>query len=259
MGSAKMNRDLFLLGFILYLSSTIYGLELENLCTNDHFNYKGDRLVNSVLRIKRNDTLSAISTYTIDEEIDFDTYFINKTDSDEMDNLRDEYNTLMMKIFSEDYLNNLNQDFENDKLKIEVIKNRTNDLKENANSYYRGYLDQLRNTYTNGMRLIDKLVLYRGNFLHPSIYSFGELKKFIAGLNIDEKHEIFLFKNDSISKIYKRPIKQFERFYFLPASKNFYDFRSSGKIEFSINLPFQNLNFDSKTPCIGSHKLPPFF
>lgn len=67
-----MLRNVFLLGLVLYWSSTANAVPLENLCESAVFQYENLK-VNSVHRVKFNRYLEKLGTYLIDKELDFTT------------------------------------------------------------------------------------------------------------------------------------------------------------------------------------------
>lgn len=62
---------LFLLGLVLFVSSSVSAVSLENLCQNAVFTYKNKFEINSVHRVKINKTLDKVGYFVIDEELDF--------------------------------------------------------------------------------------------------------------------------------------------------------------------------------------------
>ena len=107
------------------------------------------------------------------------------------------------------------------------------------------------------VELVNQLLAYNESAIRPKLLKLAQFKDLIMGLEIGDGQDI-AFKNDLITSIYKRKILHFEHFYYLKKSEKFYDPDSTGKIEFSIVLPFTNRDWNTTLNCLSSD-LPEFF
>ena len=70
--------------------------------------------------------------------------------------------------------------------------------------------------------------------------------------------QTFAFKDELVTRMYKRKIKNFKAFH-LKNSGNFFDYNSTGTIEFWLFLPFTNGFWTKWEGCWNSSHLPEFF
>ena len=134
-----MNRFLFLLGLVVYLSSSVSSLVLENLCENSTFDYKDKFKVNSVYRYTMNKTLPRVGSYAFDEDEDYTPLFKDAKDLQAMETLREKYNQLIVEgIYNEETLNNQNQlgNMEQNLNTLENFRSQTAQLREKADQQY---------------------------------------------------------------------------------------------------------------------------
>ena len=108
------------------------------------------------------------------------------------------------------------------------------------------------------MNLVNTVLLYRDNQLRADMLTISALKVIINKMEIDDTKQTFAFQDDAISTIYRRPIEQFERFAFIRKSAKFYDFDSTGVIQFSVILPFTSKEWNGLN-CLNGYDLPPFY
>lgn len=131
---------------------------------------------------------------------------------------------------------------------------------ENLNKWHKYQREYYLCNFDKAIKLIDTFVQYRNNLVNQcdEHRNYNQnLKWLLQNLKV-EKNQTFALKNESIKSIYQQPIQKFENFTFVRASEMYYDYRSYGIINYSINLPFNNKNYQSK-PCTSIKTLPPFF
>ena len=134
-----MNRFLFLLGLVLYLSSSASSLVLEDLCPSATFDYKGKFKINSVYRYTMNKTLPTVGSFALDEYEDYTPYFKDAEGLHAMETLREEYNKLIVEgIYSEQVLNNPNR-LGNIEQNLSHLKNFSNQLVQLGKSVFQKY------------------------------------------------------------------------------------------------------------------------
>ena len=175
-----MNR-LFFLGLIVYLSASAYAdVKLENLCSGSIFKHQNVIEVNSVHRIMMNTTLSDVGFYAIEEELDFSNWFKNKTNADKLEELKQEYNDIIVKTYSEQFFNSNFQFVNIFKSRIATIKNETEKLREEALEQHKYQFTALTQAFERGVSLIDKFLLYKNNLLNPSYFSLETFKNILS-------------------------------------------------------------------------------
>ena len=108
------------------------------------------------------------------------------------------------------------------------------------------------------MELINNLVIFRANILEESLMPLASFRALLDNLEF-ERNETFAFKYDLIGTIYRRPIKQLDRFYFKGKTNNYLDPDALAVIEWSLSMPVQRVDWKRTTECLKSKDLPPFF
>ena len=248
-------------------------VELENLCRDDFFNYKG-YLVNAFHRVDQISDLPAVKQLIIEEWSTFN-YFTNKTrypDSDlrgEMEQIKWDVKHRIKAIYSEYYLNGpefyriqtQRKYFDSIWERLESVKNRTDpaDLTR--------FLEILRGVQGRPEKLISYLLPFQVNQfqpydmygLMPNKYAMMEtLRQILKDLYVSVNQSL-AFENDFIEEIYKQPIVSRPKFTFNRMSKVLYDTTSYGTLRYQIVLPFANALYDYSRPCVPSSDLPRFF
>lgn len=225
-------------------------IKLINICKSDTFIYKSI-LINSFYPAKINVTLEPVKVYAFEEELDFADFFEDQTTADKVNAIKEEYNDIIVRIYSDDYINTgkfdaagyYNSRF--NELKNEMIKFNKSITGQNLQEKF----NTLVKTFDQGLNLTSQFAMFAQNLIHPSIVKVDQFKLVLENLNIDEKTQILAFRNDRIGRIFLRPIVSVNKFY-SNNSQNYFDFDSNGTIEFNLNLPFSNKN-SSQTPCVS--------
>ena len=88
--------------------------------------------------------------------------------------------------------------------------------------------------------------------------TLSAFRSLLEKMELDERKEIFVFKNDLIYNIYRRPIKQ-DRFFFNRANKNFFDPDAKGVLQSSLLMPVRQVGWKSTNTCLKGEDLPAFF
>ena len=175
-----MNR-LFFLGLIVYLSASAYAdVKLENLCSGSIFKHQNVMEVNSVHRIMMNTTLNNVGFYALEEELDFSNWFKNKTNADKLGELKQEYNDIIVKVYSEQFIHSNFQYVNEFKSKIETIKNETEKLREEALDQHKYQFTALTQTFERGNGLINTFLLHKSNRLSPTYVSLEKFKNILS-------------------------------------------------------------------------------
>ena len=111
--------------------------------------------------------------------------------------------------------------------------------------------------------MVKTVLLYRDHQLTPDMLTKSELKVILNNINVDNVEDYGktpAFKNDFLSAIYRRQIEQFEEFILVRKSASFYDFDSTGVIQFSLVFPFNSIKYRKEDlNCLAGDDLPPFY
>ena len=257
---------------ILCLSGVIC-VQLESLCPDDFFDYKG-HLVNGFYRVDQIADLPAVRYFIIAEWSSF-RFFMNKTrypDSDlrgEMEAIKRDLKHKIKSIYSEYYLNGARYDqvqserkfFDSIWQRIEKVKRKTHpaDLMS--------FQEIVFGVQGRPEALINYLLPFQANQLQPNDMNglqpnkyaqMEALREIVRDLDVNA-NQTMVFENDFIEEIYKQPIVSRPRFTFNRASKVLYDVASYGTLKYQIVLPFHDKLYDHSRPCVSSFNLPRFF
>lgn len=233
-------------------------IKLTDLCQSSIFNYKTIQ-VNSFYAKKFNFTLEPVIKFAFDEELEFSDFFDNQEMAEKVNQIKEEYNNIIVRIYSENFVNNEKlQGIDSYGTRFHQLKGIMVTFTRNVKKDKAEEFKLLLTIFDKGLNFIKKLLIFHNNSIQPVTMKLEDFKLFIESLKTDEKIQTFAFKNDQISKSYLRKIVKIDRFIFNKKSDTYYDFESNGTIEYSINLPFENKEHKS-SPCIQGDLLPPFF
>lgn len=257
---------------ILCLSSAV-GVQLENLCSDDFFNYRG-LLVNAFYRADQISDLTPMKYFIIAEWSSFN-FFTDKTkypDSDlrgEMEQIKRDLKHKIKEIYSEHYLNGLEfysvqserQFFDSIWERVEKVRRRTH--KDDL----RLFEEILYGVKRRPDEFINYLLPFQNNRLQPydmfglqpNKYAQMEtLRQLLRDLDVNE-HQTLAFEGDFIEDIYQQPIVSRPRFTFNRATNQLYDTASYLTLKYQIVLPFSNKLYNYSRPCVAAANLPRFF
>lgn len=245
---------------IIYLSQ-VNCLNLTSLCPNSTILYKGQE-INSYLQIRRNVTLERVGCFTISgfDLTNDNSWFQDDKVLEEFQRLVESYNDYIFGIYSEEYMNSEKvKDILLVKNKVLEFESQVKQLAEKAFKDKKQYIFDISKTISmNINELVDSILIFTDNILHPEIWSLNKFKSYLDLLEINPQTETSSFKDDPIEKIYKQSIKLFNKFYFKRTSDVYYDVASYAVVEIAVFLPFNSKQYE-EGQCDEEQSLPPFF
>lgn len=179
-----------------------------------------------------------------------------------MNSLKERYQGYIIKIYSEQFLNNKTE-FQ----KLQAWKELVNQARHKFAAYKRWefnspadrLIDSVTEVCDRAMILIDNLMLFRENRLSEKIISREQFIKQLSNITIDHSNEELVFQHKLAGYYFDKPFIRLSSFKLHRYSKLFFDVRSFGEIASSIYVPVSIKNPRQPEICSKAIDLPFFF
>lgn len=233
----------------------------QNICKEGVFVFEGFR-VNGFQLINGSVKLQRVGDYLLDDELKFETPLFNTSTASALRGLKERYQSYIMKVYSEYFLNSKTE-FQRLKawkdLVVEVRHqfNAIKELEENKDALE--LLEAVEAVCDRGLAFIDYLMLFKDNKLSEQVISRDQFIKELNGMPVDHNNEELVFQHKLLSYYFTKPLLKMTSFKLHRYSKLFYDPRSFGEIAYSIYVPISIMNPHQTEVCSKSNELPLFF